>query len=84
MRKVNRKRWLLTNLSGAAIAIAIVVWPVHAVFGVLLLLAVCWTYGAIARWRDWGSEGRLTRYLNRPPFVTDKTAPAPTRPTARP
>jgi hypothetical protein len=84
MRMVNRKRRLLTILSVATVAMAIVVWPAYAMFGLLLLLAVSWTYGAIARSCGWGSEGRLTRYPNRPPFVTDKTAPAPSRSNARP
>lgn len=47
-------------------------------YGLYLLIALialnlaCLLLGPIARRRGWGAEGRLTRYLSRPPFEDER------------
>jgi hypothetical protein len=76
-------------LSVAFLVVAVVVYVLFGLYlllGLLLLHVVCWALAPIARKRGWGSEGRLTRYLSRPPIADDAkraSPPAPNPPRAR-
>ena len=66
----------------------VVTIAVYFFFGLYLLLGLilanilCWALAPLARKRGWGAEGRLTRYLSRPP-IADETRRV-SQPTPRP
>ena len=45
--------------------------PYYILCGLIALVLLLWAAAAIAGRRGWGSEGRLTRFLNRPRFVDE-------------
>ena len=58
-------------LLGLGIVCAIAFFPQYVLFGLIALGAVAALLSPIAKWRGWGSEGRLTRHLSRPPFMDE-------------
>ncbi len=76
-------------LSFAFLTVAVVVYVffgLYLLLGLLLLHIICWALAPVARKRGWGSEGRLTRYLSRPPVADAAkraSQPAPNPPPAR-
>ena len=63
---VNRK--VFGTLVGIVAAVVLFFYSFHIILGLFGLMALLAVYGRIARKRGWGGEGRLTRYLSRPPF----------------
>ena len=70
-------------LSVAFLAMAVVVYVffgLYLLLGLILLNIACWVLAPIARKRGWGSEGRLTRYLSRPPIADEAKRASPPAP----
>ena len=58
-------------LFGVAVVSACMVFFQYVLIGLIALGALSIMIAPIARWRGWGSEGRLARHLSRPPFVDE-------------
>ena len=55
----------------SAIIGAIALFPLYVLLGLIALGAIAAVHSVLAKWRGWGSEGRLTRHLSRPPFTDE-------------
>jgi hypothetical protein len=58
-------------LFGVAVVSTCMVFFQYILIGLMALGALSVMIAPIARRRGWGSEGRLTRHLSRPPFVDE-------------
>ena len=65
--KARPRRFLLVLVSVCVVAI----FPQYVLFGLFALGVIAAVYSVIAKWRGWGSEGRLERHLSRPPLVEE-------------
>ena len=65
------RRFLLSVALSTVAFVVYVFFGLYLVLGLILLNIVCWVLAPVARKRGWGSEGRLTRLLNRP-SITDE------------
>jgi hypothetical protein len=65
--KARPRRFLLVLVSVCVVAI----FPQYVLFGLFALGVIAALYSVIAKWRGWGSEGRLKRHLSRPPLVEE-------------
>jgi hypothetical protein len=71
--------WLGVLVVVAAVAVY-VFFGLYLLLGLIAINLVAAVLAPIARKRGWGAEGRLTRYLSRPPFEdpdrrADKNSP---------
>jgi hypothetical protein len=66
-------------LLGVAIVSVCVFFIDYVMLGLIVLGALAVMIAPIARRRGWGSEGRLTRYLNRPRFMDEGRRTDPDR-----
>jgi len=74
----NLRRLLLSVVFLVVAVVVYVLFGLYLLLGLIFLNIVCWVFSPIARKRGWGGEGRLTRYLSRPPIADDaKRAPQP-------
>jgi|GEM_PF-3866133 len=63
------RRFLFQLLLVAAILYALFVFAPYILIGSIAFIAIVAVTAPIARWRGWGSGGRLTRHLSRPAFM---------------
>ncbi len=61
-------RFLLAVLFVAAAVVVYVFFGLYLLLGLIAINLVAAMLAPVARRRGWGSEGRLTRHLSRPPF----------------
>jgi hypothetical protein len=61
-------RFLLAALFVAAAVAVYIFFGLYLLLGLIAINLVAAMLAPIARKRGWGSEGRLTRHLSRPPF----------------
>ena len=66
-------RFLLAALFGVAAVVVYVFFGLYLLLGLIAINLVAAMLAPIARKRGWGSEGRLTRHLSRPPFEDRRT-----------
>jgi len=63
-------RRLILSVVFSAVAFTVYVFfGLYLLLGLILLNVACWALAPLARRRGWGSEGRLTTHLSRPPVV---------------
>ena len=61
-------RFLLAALFVTAAVAVYIFFGLYLLLGLIAINLVAALLAPIARKRGWGSEGRLTRHLSRPPF----------------
>jgi hypothetical protein len=65
-------RRLILSVLFSVVAVAVYVFfGLYLLVGLILLNVVCWALSPVARGRGWGSEGRLTAHLSRPPIADE-------------
>ncbi len=75
------RRLILSVLFSAVTVTVYVVFGLYLLLGLIALNIICWALAPVARKRGWASEGRLTRYLSRPPIADEAKRSAPPMPT---